>query len=566
MRISFNSGGRGAIASRIGMTFFGLVFGSIGLFVMVMAVRSGLEGRARQTWIPVACEVDRVEVHSTDDGYRLGIGYRYIYDDTVYRSEKFGSGSTFDDVATRQHMLQTYAQGSQHTCYVDPVSPRNAVLHRGSGSIWIIIGPAAFCSIFVLIGYGMVLFSWLPKRQRAATAFAKKSATSGASSARSGKIAGALFSLLFIAIGVGVTNFTFVKPLKLQQQAERWMAVDATVLDSNVREHRGDDSTTYSVYIAYEYEYRGRTWQGDRFRFTSGSSSGRSGKAQVVRQFPKGHRFQVFIDPEQPWESVVQRNAGTTLYFGLLPLIFSVAGFAILIVVLKGKTGTRRRRRRARKSKSFQSDTTDPSELETVFKPSSGHAGRILGVACFAVFWNGIVSVFVVDVVKEWLGGAKPVGTTLFMSIFVAVGIGLIVALVYNILRVFNPRIEIQSPPCILAPGVAEDIRFRIAGNVQRLRRLTVMLVGEEQATYTRGTDTRTDTESFFSALLFEDADSRINRKGSFCLSIPVDAMHSFESAHNKIIWSLKVHGDVPKWPDVEETYTLNIVPKELCS
>jgi hypothetical protein len=42
--------------------------------------------------------------------------------------------------------------------------------------------------------------------------------------------------------------------------------------------------------------------------------------------------------------------------------------------------------------------------------------------------------------------------------------------------------------------------------------------------------------------------------------------MHSFESSHNKIIWKVKLHGDIPRWPDVSETYTLNIVPKELCS
>jgi hypothetical protein len=252
------------------------------------------------------------------------------------------------------------------------------------------------------------------------------------------------------------------------------------------------------------------------------------------------------------------------LYLGLLPLIFSVVGFAILIAVIKGKSGTRRRRRRARTSKSFQRTTTDPSELETVFKPSSGHAKRIISTACFALFWNGIVSVFVVQVVKEWLGGAKPIGTTLFMSIFVAVGIGFVIAVIYNILRVFNPTLTIESSACVLAPGISEDISFRIAGNIQRVKDLNIILVGEEKATYRRGTDTHTDTSCFFSSTLFESSRSRITRKGSFELSIPESTMHSFASSNNKIIWSLKVHGDVPKWPDMKEMFTLNVIPKEL--
>ena len=35
MRMSFGGGGGGTISSRIGMTLFGLVFGSIGLFIAI---------------------------------------------------------------------------------------------------------------------------------------------------------------------------------------------------------------------------------------------------------------------------------------------------------------------------------------------------------------------------------------------------------------------------------------------------------------------------------------------------------------------------------------------------
>jgi hypothetical protein len=568
MGISYRSasGGKGTVGSKIGMTLFGMVFGSIGLFIMVMAVRSGQEGRARQSWLSTPCVVEQVNVNGTSDGYRLALQYTYSHDGKTFKSDQFGSGATFDDVATRNRMLSTYALESTHTCYVNPAAPAEAIMHRGSGSIGAIVGPVAFCSIFVLIGYGMAFAAWCPRRKRAATATATRSATSGATSARTGKVVGVIFCAIFIVVGLVVTNFTFLKPYQLQQAAKSWVTADAVVLESTVRAHRGDDSTTYSVYIAYEYRVDGRKYSGDRFRFTGGSSSGRDGKARVVRQYPKGHRFQVYIDPEDPWQSVIQRDAGKGLYLMLLPLIFTLVGFAILIPVLKGTTTGRGAKGRARHAARQQGHRAHADSLATVFEPSSGHAGRVFGTAIVAIIWNGIISVFVVQVVKGWMQGAKPIGMTLGISIFVAIGLGAIAALIHSILRIFNPRIEIQSPPVILGPGVTTGLAFTITGNLQRLQTLTITLIGEEQATYRRGTDTHTDTSEFCALPLYEAHGSRISRRGSLQLAIPVDAMHSFESSHNKIIWKVKLHGDIPRWPDVSETYTLNIVPKELCS
>ncbi|MCK5529530.1 MAG: DUF3592 domain-containing protein, partial [Kiritimatiellae bacterium] len=458
-----------------------------------------------------------------------------------------------------------YAKGSKHSCYVDPSEPKKAVIARGSASMGVILGPASFCSIFVLIGYGMVIFAWVPKRKRATTASAKKSVTAGASSGKSTKIFIGLFCSIFIIIGLVVTNFTFVKPFRLQQAAKTWVEVDAVVLDSKVRSHSSDDGTTYSVYIAYKYRCNEQTYHGDRYKFTSGSSSGHGGKASVVRKYPKGKKFKLYIDPDDVRKSVVKRNAGNALYLGLLPLIFTLVGGIILIVALSGKMEVHSSGRYSRATRKKRGKRFDASSLETVFEPASGHAKRISGILFFALLWNGIVSVFVVDIVKDWMRGAKPIGSTFFISIFVIIGMGAIVALIFNILRIFNPTIKIQTPPSIFYPGAEEDIAFSISGNIARLEALTVSLIGEEHATYRRGTDTVTDTREFFKKVLYSTERFQIARRDEFQLVIPKAAMHSFKSSNNKIVWKLKVHGDVPHWPDVTENYILNVNPKEVC-
>ncbi len=400
---------------------------------------------------------------------------------------------------------------------------------------------------------------------RSVTATASKSATSGAGLQRKAKVGGLLFCSIFIVIGLVVTNFTFVKPYRLQKAAKNWVTVDAVVLDSNVRSHSSDDGTTYSVYISYEYRCNDQIYHGDRYNFTGGSSSGHGAKRSVVKKYPKGKKFKLYIDPDDMRESVILRDVGKKLYIWLFPLIFTFVGGIMFIALLKGSAAGNRTGRYSRTARKKRGKSFDASSLETVFKPATGHLKRILGIAFFALFWNGIVSVFVVQIVKDWQRGGKPIGSTLFISIFVAVGIGTIVAVLFNILRVFNPTIKIQNASCVLFPGAEEDISFDISGNIARLQSFTVTLVGEEQATYRRGTDTVTDTNEFFSSTLYKADSFNVARRDEFKIVIPKAAMHSFKSSNNKIVWKLKVHGDVPRWPDVTEDYILNVNPKEVC-
>ena len=47
--------------------------------------------------------------------------------------------------------------------------------------------------------------------------------------------------------------------------------------------------------------------------------------------------------------------------------------------------------------------------------------------------------------------------------------------------------------------------------------------------------------------------------RGTF--AIPADTMHSFASRHNKIIWSIVLHGEISGWPDVKTEFPINVAP-----
>ena len=44
-------------------------------------------------------------------------------------------------------------------------------------------------------------------------------------------------------------------------------------------------------------------------------------------------------------------------------------------------------------------------------------------------------------------------------------------------------------------------------------------------------------------------------------MEIPEDTMHSFASPNNEVVWSLVVSGDIPRWPDVDETFDIEVRP-----
>ncbi len=376
-----------------------------------------------------------------------------------------------------------------------------------------------------------------------------------------GRIFGTCFSSVFIAIGLIVPWFTFVTPLRLQLAARNWAIAPATVTESRVQTHSDSDGSTYSVYIAYTYSYQGQTHRGDRYTFLTGSSSGRSKKQAVVRNYPKGRRFDLYVDPTNPRDSVIKPNAGAAIYLGLIPLVFAVFGAIFLIAVLKGNRSAKTYGKQRRKNGHHRD-----GDLETVFKPSNGHLGRILGTLFAALFWNGIVSVFVVDIIKDWTHGRKPIGSSLFISIFVIIGVAIIGGFIYQILRVFNPSLRIDAPPAIITPGSSLALPFRVIGRTSKLSSLTLTLKGEERATYRRGTDTHTDTRTFFRKTLYETGQGMVMDSGSFTLALPVDAMHSFKSSNNEVRWYLEIHGNIPRWPDLAESVILNVVPKEVQS
>jgi hypothetical protein len=190
----------------------------------------------------------------------------------------------------------------------------------------------------------------------------------------------------------------------------------------------------------------------------------------------------------------------------------------------------------------------------------------VFAALAVGLFWNGITSVFV----YQAFFGEKQFNWTLglFMIPFVAVGIGMVVFFItalWNAIvqsRIGTTTVELHEHPLI--PGHSCRALVLQAGPLH-LRRLSIRLVCEEQATFREGTSTRTETKQVRVIELFEEFDLQIPTsmpgESHFDLQLPTDVMHSFDGTHNEIVWKLIVKGEPENWPHYVREYPVVIAP-----
>lgn len=210
----------------------------------------------------------------------------------------------------------------------------------------------------------------------------------------------------------------------------------------------------------------------------------------------------------------------------------------------------------------------DLRRASTTLEPVSGRMGTFVLLTIASLVWNGVTWTFVVILVGSLFGqtNAMPRGMsifgTLFLLPFVAIGLVLIGSAIHAFLGLFNPRPILRSSRTAIAPGETFEIDWEVPERATRLKKVVVTLHCREEAVYTVGTDTRTDVEEMLEVTVSE-VTNVLNQRltGSAQVSIPPDAMHSFKHRHNRIIWSLKLHGEIPRWPDIDLEYEIYVVP-----
>ncbi|TXT38624.1 MAG: hypothetical protein FD138_316, partial [Planctomycetota bacterium] len=313
-------------------------------------------------------------------------------------------------------------------------------------------------------------------------------------------------------------------------QARNWVATPCTVVSSEVK----PDDGSLQLTVVFKYTVDQKDYESDTYCFTTMSSNTANGwKQQVVKDHPAGQQTTCFVNPNNPAEAVIEPGWVPDMWWGLFPFPFLLVGGAALLVatgVIRLPSSTLRPtssnwkptpqvRALPRESEDFDSEDADDEDTEepqpddgpVTLKPASTPLGTCLGVLFAALFWNGIVSIFVWQIFQQFRQGQ--IGgwgwfQVAFLVPFVLIGLGLIAGFFYS------------------------------------------------------GTTTHTDEATFAEILLVETFETFEIAEGETTATIPSDTMHSFAASHNKIEWSLIVKGDIQLWPDMSATFPITVLPK----
>jgi len=191
--------------------------------------------------------------------------------------------------------------------------------------------------------------------------------------------------------------------------------------------------------------------------------------------------------------------------------------------------------------------------------------GALICIGLFAMAWNAMIAVFCVFAVGGFLQGKVQyklivllvpgfyiglrAGQLFFRSYVREIGIG-------------STTVEIEDLP--LVPGRTYKLLLVQYGRLV-IKKLSIRLVCEEESTYHFGTDVRTERAVVWLQPIMEQGRCRIDWGRPLELesqfSIPLEAMHSFQSLHNAIHWKIIVEGEANRWPSYSRSFPVIVYP-----
>jgi len=153
----------------------------------------------------------------------------------------------------------------------------------------------------------------------------------------------------------------------------------------------------------------------------------------------------------------------------------------------------------------------------------------------FTLFWNGLVGSFVFGIFNDFGQGADWF-SILFMVPFVLVGLLLLGFVFYLLGGLFNPTVEIALSTGAVQRGELVDVAWQLSGRTSSIKSLKVIPVADANS--------------------LEEIEF-----GSEAIPIPANTMHTFLSDRNSIKWRIVVHGKIPYWPNIKETFDFRVKP-----
>ena len=129
-------------------------------------------------------------------------------------------------------------------------------------------------------------------------------------------LGGSLISIVVIGIGVAIFRYG-AHQIRDAWQSPNWPTAQGTITRSSVGLNSGGSRRTWDFHrasIAYTFTVAGRTYQGERVRYSQSIRNQSNAAAGILFKYPLGKGVIVFYRPSDPSNCVLEPGGDIVLY------------------------------------------------------------------------------------------------------------------------------------------------------------------------------------------------------------------------------------------------------------
>lgn len=126
--------------------------------------------------------------------------------------------------------------------------------------------------------------------------------------------------------------FFGLRTMKLAHDSSDWPFVSGIIVSSHIDSISGDNGTTYSAEVLYDYTVDNTKYSSNQVALGSYGSSNPGAARQTVNEYPEGKEVSVFYMPNDPEESVLEVGIhGVTYFLPVFGAVFFLSGLGMFI-------------------------------------------------------------------------------------------------------------------------------------------------------------------------------------------------------------------------------------------
>lgn len=116
-----------------------------------------------------------------------------------------------------------------------------------------------------------------------------------------------LFFAIFILAGVTMAGFG-IHNIVQAHESRNWLSTDGSITFSDIERRSGSKGgSSYAPSVRYQYTIQGKQYEGSMVAIgLKHVSAGRSFAERIIKKYPQGKSLQVFYNPADPSESVLE--------------------------------------------------------------------------------------------------------------------------------------------------------------------------------------------------------------------------------------------------------------------